>query len=597
MPVMCQVAKAKENGREIDRDTAFEEVVADSMETMLTQGDIGDFMAQLKQKDKTLRDKIREWFRNLADSLKAVADEYRDAKPESPEGRLVAQMDDFVQVLQQAYAEALVEAGENYRANEGNKKTTREGGVKYSFASQVDSVKSNTHDPNNHLNMGSVPLSLSRILSIPRLPMLITPNHVYSISVSVNQAKTEKRYRKGVNYHDLGWTVTKKLPNLVGKPEMIIKSNTDVADAAFVVVTSETDKNGDPVIVAFKSDGHGNYFNLDFPTVAVLSGYGKHNFQNYLAKAKTENRILFVNKKSQKKQNTTGVQFSDNIRSSDYTKNLSQFQAIVNSKYKGTAFEKTPILLSDRDAGAEKVAAALERQNAKLKRDVKDLRELLSLQGKLTHGSEFTKSSIEEAMRSLIKAAGSKLNADDRQKMAGMLKDLYRYIAGDKELTWDGVEERAGAIADLLMNNVNIKAQRDAFSEEVLRALRGSKIQLSDSQRAEVEKLYGYENYRKMLFGAGVRISRSGFFHRQRKWPATGYPWPVFVITWKRSSCPRQSSFLQRASCSRRSSLRQASRPWEPQASAAWEASFLSAPLRCGRGGRAPHIPGPRRAW
>lgn len=291
MPVMCQVAKAKENGREIDRDTAFEEVVADSMETMLSQGDIGQMMAELKQKDKTLRDKIREWFKNLADSLKAVADEYRGAKPESPEGRLVAQMDDFVKVLQQAYAEALVEAGENYRASEGNKKTTREGGVKYSFASQVDSVKSNTHDPNNHLNMGSVPPSLSRILSIPRLPMLITPNHVYSISVSVNQAKTEKRYRKGVNYHDLGWTVTKKLPNLVGKPEMIIKSNTDVADAAFVVVTSETDKNGDPVIVAFKSDGHGNYFNLDFPSLAVLSGYGKHNFQNYLAKAKTENRI------------------------------------------------------------------------------------------------------------------------------------------------------------------------------------------------------------------------------------------------------------------------------------------------------------------
>lgn len=127
-----QIAKAKENGREIDRDTAFEEVVADSMETMLTQGDIGQMMAELKQKDKTLAEKVREWFKNLADSLKAVADEYRDAKPESPEGRLVAQMDDFVKVLQQAYAEALVEAGENYRANEGNKKTTREGGdVRY----------------------------------------------------------------------------------------------------------------------------------------------------------------------------------------------------------------------------------------------------------------------------------------------------------------------------------------------------------------------------------------------------------------------------------------------------------------------------------
>ena len=39
----------------------------------------------------------------------------------------MAQVDDFIGVLQQAYAEALVEAGENYRASEGNKKTTQEG--------------------------------------------------------------------------------------------------------------------------------------------------------------------------------------------------------------------------------------------------------------------------------------------------------------------------------------------------------------------------------------------------------------------------------------------------------------------------------------
>ena len=803
-----QIAKAEKNGRTIDRDTAFEEVVADSMEVMLTQGDAASFMAELKQQDKTLWEKVRDWFKNLAEKLRSVVDAYQGYTPDSPEGRIVAQMEDFIGVLQEAYSEALMDASENYRANEGKKNTTLEGGVKYSFASQVDSVKSNTHDPNNHLNMGSVPLSLSRILSIPRLPMLITPNHVYSISVSVNQAKTENRYRKGVNYHDLGWTVTKKLPNLVGKPEMIIKSNTDVADAAFVVVTSETDKNGDPVIVAFKSDGHGNYFNLDFPTVAVLSGYGKHNFQNYLAKAKTENRILFVNKKSQKKQNTTGVQFSDNIRSSDYTKNLSQFQAIVNSKYKGTAFEKTPILLSDRNnatyaeieeerralyqrenelnqrkreaennpdllkamsdyhdlftemkgllpkrrsgtatqeelarieeikalreeylqkvadlqeslglnamsqeaaeiretkealriasdeawarEGAERenkaiekagltapeyfrkkalkafktttnyneagymlpdgkmlnfsggernhryrdhreigeiyeatngaaalnrflsdgnirimaespgidiasgveptkeqyaaikrfvnangvkdrkffvdfshadgrragnysyegavnadrvvndikyyyengkvreqssiaqfrwsdrdptaaaTAQELEKQNAKLRQDVKDLRELLSLQGKLTKGTEFRKSSIEAAVKGLAQTAGATLDADGRAQLYDMLKGFYRYIASDENLAWDGVREEAGKIADFLQSNVKFKPQRSDYANDVLGYLRGQRVALSESQRAEVEKLYGYENYRRQLFGAGIYLSKDG---------------------------------------------------------------------------------------
>ena len=126
-----QIAKAEKNGRTIDRDTAFEEVVADSMETMLTQGDAASFMAELKQQDKTLWEKVRDWFKNLAEKLRGVVDAYQGYTPDSPEGRLVAQMEDFIGVLQEAYSEALMDASENYRANEGKKNTTREGGDKY----------------------------------------------------------------------------------------------------------------------------------------------------------------------------------------------------------------------------------------------------------------------------------------------------------------------------------------------------------------------------------------------------------------------------------------------------------------------------------
>ena len=38
-----------------------------------------------------------------------------------PRGAPVAQMDDFVKMLQEAYSEALMDASENYRANEDNK--------------------------------------------------------------------------------------------------------------------------------------------------------------------------------------------------------------------------------------------------------------------------------------------------------------------------------------------------------------------------------------------------------------------------------------------------------------------------------------------
>lgn len=43
-----QIAKAKRDGRTLDRDAAYEEVIADSMETMLTDGNVLQQLAELR---------------------------------------------------------------------------------------------------------------------------------------------------------------------------------------------------------------------------------------------------------------------------------------------------------------------------------------------------------------------------------------------------------------------------------------------------------------------------------------------------------------------------------------------------------------------
>ena len=133
-----QIAKAANNKRKIKPEEAFEEVVADSMEAMLVKGDMAKFLEYVQRRDKNLGTKIRYWLRNLADKLRAAVKTYGDVNPETAEGRLVAQMGDFIQVLQASYTQALVDASENYRAAEGQKNTTREGGVKYSFAGYAE---------------------------------------------------------------------------------------------------------------------------------------------------------------------------------------------------------------------------------------------------------------------------------------------------------------------------------------------------------------------------------------------------------------------------------------------------------------------------
>lgn len=120
--VRKQMDKAKKSGITISYDAAYEEVVADSMETMLNDGNVVQMMADLKQQDKTLWQKICDWFKNLAADLKAVVDAYKGQRPDSAEGRMVADMQDVIVILESLYTDALVNASENFQAAGAQKK-------------------------------------------------------------------------------------------------------------------------------------------------------------------------------------------------------------------------------------------------------------------------------------------------------------------------------------------------------------------------------------------------------------------------------------------------------------------------------------------
>ena len=82
--------------------------------------------------------------------------------------------------------------------------------TKQSFKEQVDNVLNNTYDKNNHVYMGMTPKVLTDVLGISKLPMLITNNHVYTMTVSKQKAQADNRYNPNSNYHDLGAETVKK---------------------------------------------------------------------------------------------------------------------------------------------------------------------------------------------------------------------------------------------------------------------------------------------------------------------------------------------------------------------------------------------------
>lgn len=370
------------------------------------------------------------------------------------------------------------------------------------YAEQVEQVRNNTHDANNHVYMGTTPTGIAKVLELPKLPMLVTAQHIYSMAVSEQTAQQEGRYKSRTNYHDLGWDTVKRLPEYINKPAMLIKANTDKEDARFVVVTEAKDRKGTPIIAAIQPNGRAYHFNLEMPSNFMLSSYGKDSFAKYIRTAKNENRILYVQKNSQTIKNIPGVQFADNIFASDYRHNLAEFQKNVKKKFAGTIFENNGLpKFSDRDNAA--------KENAKLRADVANLKELLKLQGTTTGGTVFQKKSLTSAANFILKESGRSMDADSRETLAGMLAEAYA-VLGSQNVTYDDIVSQCSRIAQWVDENGEVKEVLDGYAESVLNEMKGIPITLDDVQKEEVKHLFGSVGAFRSRIAGTYKLAKDG---------------------------------------------------------------------------------------
>ena len=106
-----QTKLSEMRGEKISYDEAYSEVIADSMEAMLADGNVMEKLVELKAKDHDLFAKMKQFFDNLAAKIRNI---YKGLTPDSVEGNAVLEMKDSIEKLQRLFAEALVEASENF---------------------------------------------------------------------------------------------------------------------------------------------------------------------------------------------------------------------------------------------------------------------------------------------------------------------------------------------------------------------------------------------------------------------------------------------------------------------------------------------------
>lgn len=112
-----QAQLSESRGSAVSYEEAYSEFIADSMEAMLADGNVLEKLQELKKTDRSLFDKIREFFGNLAKKIREI---YKDLTPDSLEGQAVLQMKDQIEQIQQLFADALAEASENLQAASDN---------------------------------------------------------------------------------------------------------------------------------------------------------------------------------------------------------------------------------------------------------------------------------------------------------------------------------------------------------------------------------------------------------------------------------------------------------------------------------------------
>ena len=96
-----------------DVDIAMEELVADACETMLLDSNAVEKLAELRQKDATIFDKIKQFIENLLTKLREM---YKKYEPDSTEAKELRKLTDVFGQIADKFSEAAVDATTNYKS-------------------------------------------------------------------------------------------------------------------------------------------------------------------------------------------------------------------------------------------------------------------------------------------------------------------------------------------------------------------------------------------------------------------------------------------------------------------------------------------------
>ena len=210
------------------------------------------------------------------------------------------------------------------------------------FEKKVDQIENNTYNSNDVVIMGKTPKILQDI-GLNSLPVAMTKNHIYSVAVSEARAKSEGRYKKNTNYHNLGFNAVKQIYNKISDPLMIIAhpdfTNKESRDSTHkVIVLVDLSVNNKQVIAPILVDYESIYSKKRMDVNLVATYFNKNNINDLIKEAialENNNQVGFYyldKKRTQSIIKRTGYQLPRRLNNLSSNIIIRKIDSNVNKK-------------------------------------------------------------------------------------------------------------------------------------------------------------------------------------------------------------------------------------------------------------------------
>lgn len=329
------------------RDAALEEIVCDTLMSIASDEKALNIALSTKQNKAKIAAAIK--------SLIAKVKNWLIGKSTNYGAKVFAKDLEALEKLAQRFSEAADTAKENITEQTEVQNGERLDVEKYSmgstdnivqaeFEKKVDEIEKNTYNSDDAVIMGITPNILQKIGLAP-LPLAMTKNHIYSVAVSDTRAKSEGRYHKNTNYHNLGFDAVKDIYNKISDPLMVIahpdfavNKNKSKDSTHKVVVLVDLSVDGKQVIAPITVDYQGMYNNTLIDVNLVATYFDKSNINDYIKEAialETMGKTGFFYLDKKRTQNIfkkSGYQLPSQLKNSGSNIIIRPIDDIVNKK-------------------------------------------------------------------------------------------------------------------------------------------------------------------------------------------------------------------------------------------------------------------------